>query len=52
MDIGIDVFRGEAAGLGFGAVVVAEGSGVAHASLEPQGSSLFEKLGNALLVAV
>lgn len=32
--------------------MVAEGSGVAHASLEPQGSSLFEKLENALLVAV
>ena len=38
--------------MGFGAVVVAEGSGVAHASLEPQGSSLFEKLENALVVAV
>lgn len=52
MDIGIDGFRGEAAGLGFGAVVVVEGSGVAHASLEPQGSSLLEKPEKALLVAV
>ena len=51
VDIGMDGFRG-GAGLGFGALVVEEGSGVAHASLEPQGSSLFEKLGNALLVAV
>ena len=50
MDTGIDGFRG--VGLGFGALVVAEGSGVAHASLDPQGSSLFEKLGNALVVAV
>ena len=50
VDIGMDGFGG-GAGLGFGALVVAEGSGVAHASLEPQGSSLFEKLENALLVA-
>ena len=50
VDIGMVGFRG--AGLGFGALAVAEGSGVAHASLEPQGSSLFEKLENALLVAV
>ena len=50
VDIGMVGFRG-GAGLGFGALVVAEGSGVAHASLEPQGSSLFEKLENAVLVA-
>ena len=50
VDTGMDGFRG--AGLGFGALVVAEGSGVAHASLEPHGSSLFEKLENALVVAV
>ena len=31
---------------------MAEGSGVAHASLEPQASSLFEKPESALLVAV
>ncbi len=52
VDIGIDGFRGGAAGLGFEAVVVVEGSGVAHASLEPQASLLFEKLEKALLVAV
>ena len=53
VDIGIVGFRGGgSAGLGFGAVVVADGSGVAHASLEPQASLLFEKLENALLVAV
>lgn len=51
VDIGIDGFRAGAAGLGFGAVVVAEGSGVAHASLEPQASLLFEKLENALVAA-
>lgn len=46
VDIGIDGFRAAAAGFGFGAVVVVEGSGVAHASLEPQ-ASLLEKLENA-----
>lgn len=46
VDIGIDGFRAAEVGLGFGAVVVAEGSGVAHASLEPQASLLFEKLEN------
>ena len=48
----MDGFRGERVGFGFGALVAAEGSGVAHASLEPQGSSLFEKPENALLEAV
>lgn len=51
LDIGIDGFRAAGAGLGFGAVVVAEGSGVAHASLEPQASLLFEKLENAFVGA-
>ena len=51
MDIGIDGFRAGAIGFGFGAVVVAEGSGVAHASLEPQASLLFERLENALVDA-
>ena len=51
LDIGIDGFRAAGAGLGFGAVVVAEGSGVAHASLEPQASLLFEKLENVLVGA-
>lgn len=50
VDIGIDGFRGTAAGLGLGAVVVVDGSGVAHASLEPQ-ASLFEKLEKALVAA-
>ena len=50
VDMGIDVFWGGAAGLGFGAVVVVEGSGVAQASLEPQASLLFEKLERELLV--
>ena len=49
VDIGMDGFWAEAPGLGFGAVVVVEGSGVAHASLEPQASLLFEKLENALV---
>ena len=51
VDIGIDGFRAAGAGSGFGAVVVAEGSGVAHASLEPQASLLFEKLENVLVGA-
>ena len=51
VDIGIEGFWVGAAGLGFGAVVVVEGSGVAHASLEPQASLLFEKLENALAPA-
>ena len=51
VDIGIDGFRATEAGVGFGAVVVAEGSGVAHASLEPQASLLFEKL-EKLLVGI
>lgn len=51
VDIGIEEFWAEAAGLGFGAVVVVEGSGVAQASLEPQASLLFEKLENALVPA-
>ena len=51
VDIGIDGFRAGAIGFGFGAVVVAEGSGVAHASLDPQASLLFEKLENALVAA-
>ena len=51
VDMGIDGLRAVAAGFGFGAVVVAEGSGVAHASLEPQASLLFEKLENALVAA-
>ena len=51
VDIGIDGFRAAEAALGFGAVVVAEGSGVAHASLEPQASLLFEKLENVLVGA-
>lgn len=51
VDIGIDGFRAGAIGFGFGAVVVAVGSGVAHASLEPQASLLFEKLENALVDA-
>ena len=50
-DIGIDAFRAGAAGLGFGAVVVAEGSGLAHASLEAQASLLLEKLENAVVAA-
>ena len=50
-DIGMDGFRGEGAGFAFGALVVAEGSGLAHALLDPQASSLFEKLENALLAA-
>ncbi len=51
VDIGIDGFRAGVTGLGFGAVVVVEGSGVAQASLEPQASLLFEKLENALVLA-
>ena len=51
VDIGIDGFRAAEAAFGFGAVVVAEGSGVAHASLEPQASLLFEKLENVLVGA-
>lgn len=51
VDIGIDGFRAGVTGLGFGAVVVAEGSGVAHASLEPQASLLFAKLENELALA-
>ena len=51
VDIGIDEFRAAEAGLAFGAVVVAEGSGVAHASLEPQASLLFEILENELMEA-
>lgn len=49
VDIGIEGFRAGAAGLGFGAVVVVVGSGVAHASLEPQASLLFDKLENVLV---
>ena len=41
-DMGIDGALTGAAGLGFGAVVVMVGSGVAHASLEPH-ASMFEK---------
>ena len=51
VDIGIDGFRAEVLGLGFGAIVVAEGSGVAHASLEPQASLLFVKLEKELVLA-
>ena len=51
VDIGIDGFREGVMGLGFGAVVVVDGSGVAQASLEPQASLLFEKLENALVLA-
>lgn len=51
VDIGIEGFRTGAAGWGFGAVVVVEGSGVAHASLEPQASLLLEKLDNGLVAA-
>ena len=51
VDIGIEGFRTGAAGFGIGAVVVVEGSGVAHASLEPQASLLFEKLENELVAA-
>ena len=51
VDIGIEGFRTRAAGWGFGAVVVAEGSGVAHASLEPQASLLLVKLDNVLVAA-
>lgn len=51
VDIGIEGFRIGAAGWGFGAVVVVVGSGVAHASLEPQASLLIEKVENVLVTA-
>ena len=42
LDIGMEgVFTGSA-GLGFGAVIVVVGSGVAHASLDPQASMLLK----------
>lgn len=40
LDIGIDGIVGVAACLGFGAIVVGAGSGVAHTSPEPQASML------------
>ena len=49
-DMGIEGALTAATGVGLGAVVVMVGSGVAHASLDPQ-ASILEKLDEAVVVA-